>query len=227
VLVLVKGDMPAKKVKKSALKAKASPTASPKEAPAGSPKVSPKTAPSSPKVSPDDKAKLAAQAVEDILKGVSQPDAQKTGCFIPNNWHTKYKTALGAYKKFVKSSEKLQVVERENGNFVIMRAGDKSEPPAGQTATGKGSDWKKLLVNAWNIYCKATPKHEWSMDVFTSALPKGPRSAKAEGAASPKATPKASPKAAPKASPKTSPKVAPAAAEAEATKKTRKKKGKK
>eukprot|EP00440_Ansanella_granifera_P076700 gb/GFBE01083227.1/.p1 GENE.gb/GFBE01083227.1/~~gb/GFBE01083227.1/.p1 ORF type:complete len:233 (+),score=82.26 gb/GFBE01083227.1/:1-699(+) len=202
-----------KKVKKSALKKadgssspKASPKASPAAAPAGSPKASqpaPKAAAAAKvavKAGAADKEKLTAQVVEEILKAIAQPESQKNSAFIPRDWHAKYKDTLGTYKKFVKACDKLQVVERENGNYVVMKAGDKSAPPAGQPSANKGGDWKQLLKNAWNIYCQATPKHEQSIEVFTSALPKGPRTTKPEGGAaspSPKASPKASPKVEP------------------------------
>ncbi|CAE8644781.1 unnamed protein product, partial [Polarella glacialis] len=147
------------KVKKTQLKAAAPagspklvPAASPKVAPAGSPKLAPKASPklgakaspkakapkaakAAPAVDPAAlaaKAKLAAEALEEILKGIAQPDAQKNAAFIPLTWHAKYKDSLGAYKKFVKAqTEKLTVVDKENGVFVIMKAGDKSTPPAG------------------------------------------------------------------------------------------------
>jgi len=220
------------KVKKNQLKKaegsgspKAAPAGSPKLAPAGSPKASPKAAPGDPA-----KVKLAAEAVEEILKGIAQPDSQKHAAFIPATWHTKYKDALGSYKKFIKSqSDKLAVVDKENGVFVIMKPGDKGVPPAGKPDLTKGGDWKKALTNAWNIYCKAVPKHEWSVEVFTSALPKGPRSTKPEADSSAKtsSSQKVAPAASPKAAPAASPKAAPAAAPAGGDKKAKKKAGKK
>eukprot|EP00931_Biecheleriopsis_adriatica_P060642 TRINITY_DN3642_c0_g1_i6.p1 TRINITY_DN3642_c0_g1~~TRINITY_DN3642_c0_g1_i6.p1 ORF type:complete len:226 (+),score=33.41 TRINITY_DN3642_c0_g1_i6:61-738(+) len=93
-----------KKVRKKALKKegssspkvspKLSPAASQKAALAGSPKTAPKAAAGAPKeVDPSLKAKLTAQAVEEILKGIAQPDAQKTSTFILNS-HRKRKRQL-------------------------------------------------------------------------------------------------------------------------------------
>lgn len=105
-----------------------------------------------------DKAQLAAQATEEILRGIAKPDSQKISAFVLADWHLKYKDVLGSYKKFVKASDKLQVVEREDGNYIIQKAGDTSVPPPPEAKEPKTKDWKQLLLNAWNIYHQATPK---------------------------------------------------------------------
>eukprot|EP00438_Fugacium_kawagutii_P009278 Skav235228 [mRNA] locus=scaffold3995:187136:199055:+ [translate_table: standard] len=141
---------PSKKVKKKAAIAKgpekstASPTAGDSNAPPAGGKV--------------DKAQLAMEATEEILKGIAKPDSQKISAFVLPDWHLKFKDVLGSYKKFVKSSDKLQVVEREDGNYIIQRAGDTSVPPPPEVKDKKSKDWKQLLLNAWNIYHQATPK---------------------------------------------------------------------
>ena len=105
-----------------------------------------------------DKTQLAAQATEEILVGIAKPDAQKISAYVLPDWHLKYKDVLGSYKKFVKASDKLQIVEREDGNYIIQRAGDTSVPPPREAKDTKTKDWKQLLLNAWNIYHQATPK---------------------------------------------------------------------
>lgn len=107
---------------------------------------------------PVDKAQLADQAAEEILRAIAKPDSQKISAFVLPDWHLKYKDVLGSYKKFVKSSDKLQIVEREAGNYIIQRAGDTSVPPAPESKVKDTKDWKQLLLNAWNIYHQATPK---------------------------------------------------------------------
>ncbi|CAE8740239.1 unnamed protein product [Polarella glacialis] len=195
------------KVKKTQLK-KTEASGSPKAAPAGSPKLAPKASPKSkPKASPPKeetpaakaaKAKLAAQAVAEILTGIAENDAQKTSVFIPATWQTKYKDALGAYKKFVKSqSEQLTIVNKEDGVFVIMKAGDKSEPPAGKPDVSRK----------------------------TSKAEKKVASDAAGKTASPKTGPKPSPKLSPKVAPAASPKAASTPAPAGFVKKILKKKG--
>lgn len=130
-----------------------------------------------------DKAQLAAQATEEILRGIAKPDSQKISAFVLADWHLKYKDVLGSYKKFVKASDKLQVVEREDGNYIIQKAGDTSVPPPPEAKEPKTKDWKQLLLNAWNIYHQATPKQELNLEVFISALPKGVRQVKPDEAA--------------------------------------------
>eukprot|EP00928_Gymnodinium_smaydae_P065177 TRINITY_DN48357_c0_g1_i1.p1 TRINITY_DN48357_c0_g1~~TRINITY_DN48357_c0_g1_i1.p1 ORF type:complete len:227 (+),score=76.73 TRINITY_DN48357_c0_g1_i1:137-817(+) len=205
--------MAAEKVKKKGLKKAAkeqaaaapaaSPKTSPKVAPKLSPKLSPKTSPkASPKTDPVDKEKLTKQAVAEILRGISLPDAQKNGqTFIPETWHTEFKPTLGAYKKFVLSqSDKLHIVEGASGNFVVRKAGDSSACPA-PVAGKKGSgDWKKDLEKAWNCFCSTVPKGERTIDAFTAALPKAALATR-PGGASPKLSPKMSPKQSPKAAP--------------------------
>eukprot|EP00435_Cladocopium_sp_Y103_P070703 s462_g35.t2 len=137
------------------------------------------------KVDKLDKAQLAAQATEEILRGIAKPDSQKISAFVLPDWHLKYKDVLGSYKKFVKASDKLQVVEREDGNYIIQRAGDTSVPPPPEAKEPKTKDWKQLLLNAWNIYHQATPKQELNLEVFISALPKGVRQVKPDEAEKP------------------------------------------
>ncbi|CAE7207115.1 unnamed protein product [Symbiodinium pilosum] len=55
-------------------------------------------------------------------------------------------------------------------------------------------DWKQLLQNAWNIYCQATARHEWNIEVFTSALARGIRTTKPLTGDSAPASPKMGPK---------------------------------
>lgn len=110
------------------------------------------------KPTPVDKAQLADQAAEEILRAIAKPDSQKISAVVLPDWHLKYKDVLGSYKKFVKSSDKLQIVEREAGNYIIQRAGDTSVPPAPESKVKDTKDWKQLLLNAWNIYHQATPK---------------------------------------------------------------------
>ncbi|CAE8704860.1 unnamed protein product [Polarella glacialis] len=214
------------KVKKSQLKKaapagspKAAPADSPKAAPAGSPKLAPKASPkkSKAKAPPKEaasaadpaataaKAKLAAEAVAEILAGIALPDAQKTSTFIPLTWHTKYKDALGAYRKFVKSqSEKLTivVVSKDNGAYVIMKAGDKSAPPAGMPDVSRAKT-------------KAEKKAAFLAGKTLTLSPKS----------SPKSSPKVAPAASPKVKAAASPKVKAAPAPAGGVKKTIKKKG--
>ncbi|CAE7304666.1 unnamed protein product [Symbiodinium natans] len=212
---------PMKKIKKSPVlkKKKVAKTAAaetPKEeqkaadaSPKGSPptKVQPKAKAKTPKAQKEPVEKqekkdekkelLALQAVKEILKAIADPDAQKHGTFILPDWHTTYKDQLGSYKKFVKRSAQLQVIEMDEGKYIIQKAGDTTAPavPQAKAKAAKG-DWKQLLQNAWNIYCQATARHEWNIDVFTSALARGVRTTKpltGTAGASPKLGPKASP----------------------------------
>ncbi|CAK9106807.1 Putative 149 kDa protein [Durusdinium trenchii] len=155
------------------------------------------------KSSEKDKAALAAEAAEEILKKIAVPDAQKSGAFVLSNWHLKYKDVLGQYKKFVKSCDKLQVIEQDNGKYIIQRAGDKTKPPplqSGKDVANMKKDWKQLLLSAWNVYSQATPAQERNVEVFISALPRGVRHMKPETEAGkdPAASEKAVPKAVPK-----------------------------
>ncbi|CAE7362750.1 unnamed protein product [Symbiodinium sp. CCMP2592] len=166
------------------------------------------------------KEALAAQAVKEILKAIEQPDVQKHGTFILPDWHTTYKDQLGSYKKFVKRSTQLQVIEMEEGKYIIQKAGDTTAAavPQAKAKAAKG-DWKQLLASAWNIYCQATARHEWNIDVFTSALARGVRTTKPVTGDSAPASPKVGPKDGPD-EPKDD-----AKAEAPAPKKSLKKKG--
>ncbi|CAE8657053.1 unnamed protein product [Polarella glacialis] len=180
---------------------------SPKVEPAGSPKLAPKASPKSKlKALPPKeetpaakaakaKAKLAAQAVEEILTGIAETDAQKTVVFVPATWGTKYKDALGAYKNFVKSqSEQLTIVDKGDNVYVIMKAGDKSEPPAGKRdVSRKTSQTEKEVASDTQLQ-------------------------KLEGSGSPKAEPAGWSKLAPKAAPKSKPKASPPKEETPAAK---------
>jgi len=167
------------------------------------------------------KEALAAQAVKEILKAIEQPDVQKHGTFILPDWHTTYKDQLGSYKKFVKRSTQLQVIEMEEGKYIIQKAGDTTAAavPQAKAKAAKG-DWKQLLASAWNIYCQATARHEWNIDVFTSALARGVRTTKPVTGDSAPASPKVGPKDVPD-----EPKDNDAKADAEGPKKTLRKKG--
>eukprot|EP00439_Symbiodinium_sp_Y106_P060000 s184_g8.t2 len=179
------------------------------------------------------KEALAAQAVKErlastrlgpvleILKAIEQPDVQKHGTFILPDWHTTYKDQLGSYKKFVKRSTQLQVIEMEEGKYIIQKAGDTTAAavPQAKAKAAKG-DWKQLLASAWNIYCQATARHEWNIDVFTSALARGVRTTKPVTGDSAPASPKVGPKDGPD-----EPKDNDAKADAEGPKKTLRKKG--
>ena len=131
-----------------------------------------------------DKTALAAEAAEEILKKIAKPESQQSGAFVLPDWHLKYKDALGHYKKFVKSCDKLQVIEQGNGKYIIQKAGDKTKPPPLQSNKDLKKDWKQLLLSAWNIYAQATPVQERNMEVFISALPKGVRQVKPEAESS-------------------------------------------
>lgn len=200
------------KAKKPEETANASPKASPKAAPADAPKVQDqkkkqeKNKAEKTGVDKAEKEKLTKEALDIILKGISQPDAQKNGqTFHPPDWHTKYKAVLGGYKKFVQSQpEKLSVMEGAGGNFVVRKAGDTTPCPGMATKKkGGGGDWKQDLTKAWSTYCSATPKHERSIEAFVAALPQGVRNTKPEAAVakSPQLSPKMSPKASPAAAP--------------------------
>jgi len=141
-------------------------------------------------VTPEQTAKLTAAAMEEILKTLAAGDAEKGTQGMPENWHITYKLALGSYKKFCKKqTEKLVVVDRENGNFIVAKKGAANlpaPPPPGQL-------WKKHLANAWNSYCKAFDKEDRSVENFINSLPKGAKDSKPDGAAPAKAAPKAAP----------------------------------
>lgn len=175
-----------------------------------------------------DKDQLAQEAIKNILEGIKQSDVQKKGqTFIPADWHTKYKSALGAYRKFLtKHPDKLRIQDMERGGFIVCSADDPSAPPPAQA---KAWSWKKELDKAWSMYCDATAKEERNVANFISALPKTVRVAKAgEGAGSPDgeqqedaageepAEGKKKKKKAAKADPSTSPKASPATAPADA-----------
>lgn len=164
-------------------------------------------------VSPEEKAKLTKEAVADILEHVSKPDGPST-VYVPQGWITKYKPALGSYKKFCQAQTgTLQVIEREHGGFVVVKAGAPA-PPDVKKGDKKGKDWKNMLNGAWSAFCQAIPPgEERLLTSFLKALPKGVvEHGKAVG------SPKLSPKASPKMSPKTSPKAAPAEAPAASNK---------
>lgn len=165
-----------------------------------------------------EKEKLTKEAVADILENVTKPDA--SGTYVPQGWVTKYKPALGSYKKFCQAQTgSLQVIEREHGGFVVVKPGAKAPPPVEKKDKGgKGKDWKNMLNGAWSAFCQAIPAgEERLLTSFLKALPKGVvEHGKAVG------SPKLSPKTSPKMSPKSSPKAAPAEAPAPAVNKKRK-----
>ncbi|CAK0848284.1 unnamed protein product, partial [Prorocentrum cordatum] len=112
------------------------------------------------------------------------------GAWVPTDWNAKFKAALGGYKKFCSSQTGvLQVVDTEGGNFYVLKHGDKKPP---QAATKAAGDWKSQLLGAWSAYCKVTPAHERSLEVFSAPLPNGIKKTVPEGAA--KTSPKTSPK---------------------------------
>uniref|UniRef100_A0A7S2ASY4 Uncharacterized protein n=1 Tax=Alexandrium andersonii TaxID=327968 RepID=A0A7S2ASY4_9DINO len=129
------------------------------------------------KVGDAEKAKLAANALKEIFTGIAKPDAQKGGnFFIPQDWHLRYKDALGPYKKFVQSCEELALHEIGNGSFKVTKKGDACP----ETSPAKQEQWKKQLDSAWQTYCKVTPTHERSLKNFTSVLPTGAEKTKAD-----------------------------------------------
>ncbi|CAJ1442937.1 unnamed protein product [Effrenium voratum] len=180
-----------KKVKKSSLKKDAAPPEEKSEAKAGAKaqpkakegKSAKKAGEAKEKPQAAGKEQLGAQAVEEILKAIAKPDSQKISAFVLPDWHLKYKDTLGSYKKFVKNHTQLQIYERADGNYIIQKKGDTSVPPDPEFKKDvKVKDWKQLLQSAWNIYCQATPKQEWNVEVFCSALPRGVRQLKPENA---------------------------------------------
>ncbi|CAE6938259.1 unnamed protein product, partial [Symbiodinium microadriaticum] len=210
----------AKEVPKAAGKEGGSPPASPLHKAKAKAKVK-KEASEKAEKKDEKKEALAAQAVKEILKAIEQPDVQKHGTFILPDWHTTYKDQLGSYKKFVKRSTQLQVIEMEEGVYIIQKAGDTTAAvvPQAKAKAAKG-DWKQLLASAWNIYCQATARHEWNIDVFTSALARGVRTTKPVNGDSAPASPKVGPKDGPD-----EPKEDHTKAEAQVQKKILKKKG--
>lgn len=152
--------------------------------------------------SPAEKEKLTKEAVADILENCMK--STEKGTYVPSGWITKFKPALGSYKKFCMSQTgTLQVVDKENGQYLILKAGAKV--PEGSTVSSKEKgkkDWKNMLLGAWSAFCQAMPAgDERLLSTFIAPLPKGVREhGKAVG----------SPKMSPKMSPKTSPAAAPA-----------------
>jgi hypothetical protein len=199
-----------KPVEKEEVKKAPKKTKAPKEEKTGS-----KEQPEKKEFSDAEKAKLTKEVVAVILENITKPDAPSS-TFVPNGWNTKYKPALGSYKKFCQSQTgTLQVVEREHGGYVIVKAGAEPPPPAQKRPKG-GKDWKNMLNGAWSAFCQAIPPGEERLvSTFMAGLPKGVREhGKAVG--SPKMSPKVSPKVSPKMEPKTSPKISPKAEPAEA-----------
>lgn len=194
-------------------------------------KKSASSAASDGKAAPVDREALIEEALKVVDDGISKPDAQIGGRgFVPRDWHLRFAPELGKYRKFLnKHPEKFVVVDTENGNFVVKRAGE--------AVPSTRSGWIKVLETAWKAYCAAVPKDERDVSNFIAAIP-GQSKNKERPPSSPRSSPKSSPKAAPatapasgksvspKLSPKSNPKAAPEAAPAlRKVKKKLKKKG--
>jgi hypothetical protein len=156
--------------------------------------------------SPAEKEKLTKAALADILENCTKKSTE-IGPYVPTAWTTKFKPALGSYKKFCMSQTgTLQVVEKVNLQYLVLKAGAKV--PEGSTPTkekGKSKDWKNMLLGAWSAFCQAMPAgDERLVSTFIAPLPKGVREhGKAVG--SPKVSPKMSPKISPAATPASDP----------------------
>lgn len=188
--------------KKSKAKAEAKPEAKPKQ------KAEGKAEPKVEKFTEAQKSKLTKECLEEILAGIAK-DEQKGAPFVPKEYHSKYKPALGPYKKFVESHPDKIAIAEEERHWIVVKAGDKR---AGQKSTGH--KWKTLLEAAWSNYCQVTDKADRTPEAFLAQITEAQarQAAKQAKRGEAKASPKASPKAAPTASPKVSPKVSPSAA---------------
>jgi hypothetical protein len=149
-------------------------------------------------VSEKDKEALIKEAVSIIEEGIAKPDAQKGGkAFIPVNWSSKFKNALGKYRKFINSRGEFVAIDTDGGNFVVKRASD----AAGEVAPAGSGKWKKLLYSAWIGYCEAVPKAERDFQKFIAEIPQKGKSSKGQPEGSPKTKAQSSPKVQPKADP--------------------------
>eukprot|EP00933_Yihiella_yeosuensis_P061880 TRINITY_DN6474_c2_g2_i1.p1 TRINITY_DN6474_c2_g2~~TRINITY_DN6474_c2_g2_i1.p1 ORF type:complete len:244 (+),score=60.64 TRINITY_DN6474_c2_g2_i1:162-893(+) len=157
-------------------------------------------------VSPEEKAKLEAEAIEEIRRGAAKVGAQKKGSpFVPNKWAERFKPALGNYKLFLKQhSDKFIMVTDESGDFVVRLPGQVEAPFIPDKKI-----WQKDLTKAWMAYCLVTRKPERDFQFFLASLPKGARSLPT-GPSSPAKAPLGSPARGPLASPMMSPLRSPA-----------------
>jgi hypothetical protein len=177
---------------------KTSPKMSPKLSPKMSPKMSPKASPKAekkaekkkadkdaPPISDAEREKLAKEALEEILKGLSTPEImekQAKAPWVPSEWQNKYRPYLGKYKEFCsKHPDKLTVVERDT-DYVVVKKGEKNIPKHEKLAP-----WMVMLRKAWDVYAGKTPASERDVNAFIKAgLPKGVNT-------SPKMSPKSAP----------------------------------
>merc|ERR1712217_849872 len=81
-------------------------------------------------------------------------------------------------------TKELSVIELDNGQFKIFKAGDKAAAAA-KSSVGKSTEvWKKFLADAWNKYCSVTAKEDRNAEAFFAELPKGARECRPEGSSS-------------------------------------------
>merc|ERR1719362_2540269 len=118
-----------------------------------------------------EKEKRTKQAVAEIEAQLAKPDVQAQGFQVLEDWSKRFKTALGAFKKFVASqADKFTICERGDSNFVVVKKGDKP-PAAFFEKKDTKNQWQNVLLNAWTRYCQATPKEDRSVPNFIKALP--------------------------------------------------------
>jgi hypothetical protein len=164
------------------------------------------------KFPPEVKERLKEEAIKLIKESCTKEHKMKP--WVPDNWASKFKPALGPYMKFVKGLTdifSLENVSADGGNFDI-----KLNVGLGKSANAASEGSQKVAPKASP---KAAPKA--SPKITPKDSPKA--APKASPKTTPKASPKASPKDAPKLSPKLSPKSAPAKKKAIVKKKAMKK----
>mmetsp|Transcript_20069 Transcript_20069/g.43792 ORF Transcript_20069/g.43792 Transcript_20069/m.43792 type:complete len:252 (-) Transcript_20069:209-964(-) len=139
------------------------------------PKAETKAAPISlDKPSKGEVARLTEEAIAAILENIQKPECQKDGkAFIPDDWGSKYKNALGKYRKFLeRHPDKFTVCDTGAFDYVVKVATEGAVPQR----------WQKELVKAWRLYCEATKESSRDIDEFIKAIPgKIPRKGSSAG----------------------------------------------
>jgi len=120
-----------------------------------------------------EKSQITAEAIADILEGISKPEFQNgVKAYIPKAWKERYKDSLGPYKKFLREHpDKFAIVEHDAFNFIIMKVGEDAPKPKQKQKIKVKMPWAKTLLKAFMAWCKATPKSERSFADFMAAIP--------------------------------------------------------
>lgn len=126
-------------------------------------KIAPAAVSAQTKVSASEKDGLRAEAI--VLIKDSTKTKHKSRPFVPTDWGTKFKPALGSYKKFLQSCSDVFVLVGSNDVFDIKLVGDPSVKEGMAT-----QPWKTNLTEAWSKFVDKVPKDARTVERFVSVL---------------------------------------------------------